>query len=431
MVDSPGTDVYTTNVLNEYTQVADANYTYDEAGNMTNDGQYEYGAPGLLRKFLYGPAVDRSVRLRSGQANRMIEVADANAAHYYHFDGLGSVVALSDADGDTVQTYEYSIYGEPAASDPNHPNPFLFTARRFDKETGLYHYRARAYNPYIGRFLQTDPAKQGMNWYTYCANRPLSLTDPSGLVILIVPRVIIPPRPPDSYEPVVPGGEAGSSSLIYPYAIPTARQLLTHAFRGNGGTLVYYNSGGCWSWAMANEGFSETLHSHVFPFLTYMWRDANKYYDVETNTINLPDSYSFEWDGKNYGLEGLFATPSEGNRKVAFTWPLSIERYFTAYYWINRMVVFMDYSISIDAEGITMNATFLINDDANLHPERYGLEDTLYLLIAGGLDLLTQGELHYTEYPLYIRLGTHQVRWNTYDPDDPDKPRFLLDGAPW
>ncbi len=36
--------MYTTNVLNQYTEVADANYTYDEAGNMTNDGQYEYGA---------------------------------------------------------------------------------------------------------------------------------------------------------------------------------------------------------------------------------------------------------------------------------------------------------------------------------------------------------------------------------------------------
>jgi RHS repeat-associated protein len=43
-----------------------------------------------------------------------------------------------------------------AASDPNHPNPFMFTGRQFDVETGLYYYRARYYNPYIGRFLQTD-----------------------------------------------------------------------------------------------------------------------------------------------------------------------------------------------------------------------------------------------------------------------------------
>ena len=106
-----------------------------------------------------------------------------NAVYYYHYDGLGSVVALSDAAGDTVQLYEYSVYGQVAASDPNHPNPFLFTGRRFDTDTGLYYYRARYYNPYIGRFLQTDPVGygDGMNMYRYCANNPAKLTDPSGM----------------------------------------------------------------------------------------------------------------------------------------------------------------------------------------------------------------------------------------------------------
>ena len=98
-----------------------------------------------------------------------------------HYDGLGSVVALSDAAGDTVQLYEYSVYGQVAASDPNHTNPFLFTGRRFDTDTGLYYYRARYYNPYIGRFLQTDPAGDGMNRYAYCRNNPAAFTDPSGL----------------------------------------------------------------------------------------------------------------------------------------------------------------------------------------------------------------------------------------------------------
>jgi len=67
-----------------------------------------------------------------------------------------------------------------SASDPNHPNRFLFTGREFDSETGLYYYRARYYNPYIGRFLQTDPADQGMNAYTYCGNNPVNALDPSG-----------------------------------------------------------------------------------------------------------------------------------------------------------------------------------------------------------------------------------------------------------
>jgi len=114
----------------------------------------------------------------------MIDVADNNAAYYYHFDGLGSVVALSNSNGDSCQSYEYSAYGQVAASDPNFiANPYMFTGRRFDIETGLYYYRARYYNPHIGRFMQTDPVgyDDGINWYAYCGNNPVGRIDPSGL----------------------------------------------------------------------------------------------------------------------------------------------------------------------------------------------------------------------------------------------------------
>jgi RHS repeat-associated protein len=58
----------------------------------------------------------------------------------------------------------------------------MFTGRRFDFETGLYYYRARYYNPYIGRFLQTDPVgyDDGLNWYAYCGNNPIVYVDPFG-----------------------------------------------------------------------------------------------------------------------------------------------------------------------------------------------------------------------------------------------------------
>jgi len=146
-------------------------YVYDGAHVIA---EYD-GNNNLLRKYMYGPGIDQPVC--------MIEVADANATYYYHYDALGSVVALSDSSGDTVQTYEYSVYGEVAVEDANHPNPYMFAGVRYDIEIGLYYNRARYYNPFTGRFLQTDPVgyKDGMNMYRYCKNSPLSLRDPSGL----------------------------------------------------------------------------------------------------------------------------------------------------------------------------------------------------------------------------------------------------------
>jgi len=102
------------------------------------------------------------------------------------------VVALSNSNGDSCQSYEYSAYGQVSASEPNFlTNPYMFTGRRFDIEirrhgagrAGLYYYRARYYNPRIGRFMQTGPVgyADGMNWYAYCGNNPLNYTDHSGL----------------------------------------------------------------------------------------------------------------------------------------------------------------------------------------------------------------------------------------------------------
>ncbi len=74
------------------------------------------------------------------------------------------------------------MYGKPSQTSAV-GNPYLFTSRAYDSETGLYYYRARYYSPTLGRFLQTDPVgySAGINWYAYCGNNPIGFIDPSGL----------------------------------------------------------------------------------------------------------------------------------------------------------------------------------------------------------------------------------------------------------
>ena len=58
-----------------------------------------------------------------------------------------------------------------------------FTGREWDPGTGFYYYRARYYDPKLGRFISEDPIgfQGGLNFYTYVLNNPTNFTDPSGL----------------------------------------------------------------------------------------------------------------------------------------------------------------------------------------------------------------------------------------------------------
>ena len=105
---------------------------------------------------------------------------------YYHADGLGTIITLSNAAGALTQTYQFDSFGKLTNSTGSLVNPFRYTAREFDVETGLYNYRARYYDPTTGRFLSEDPIRfhGGQNFYRYVGNDPINRTDPLGLGII-------------------------------------------------------------------------------------------------------------------------------------------------------------------------------------------------------------------------------------------------------
>jgi hypothetical protein len=74
---------------------------------------------------------------------------------YYLKDALGSVMGLVGAKlkrQDNREFYLYNAYGQPQGNEESKAgNPYGFTGRRYDSETGLYYYRARYYDNYTGR----------------------------------------------------------------------------------------------------------------------------------------------------------------------------------------------------------------------------------------------------------------------------------------
>ena len=138
--------------------------------------------------YTQGPGVDEHLAMERG-----------GQFYYYHTDGLGSVVTITDAAKTVVQSYEYDSYGMVTPSTAFR-NSYTYTGREWDSEAGLYYYRARYYDPMEGRFIQKDPisilgniytnqfnvtfdqyVKSVTNAYVYTDNNPINYTDPLGL----------------------------------------------------------------------------------------------------------------------------------------------------------------------------------------------------------------------------------------------------------
>ncbi|MFQ6029467.1 MAG: RHS repeat domain-containing protein [Dehalococcoidia bacterium] len=141
---------------------------------------YQYDSTDIIRDVLDGA---EAVYLRTLNIDETLGRTDAGSTQFYLADAVRSTIGLTDSTGVSVTTYTYEPFGRASASGTLSANAFQFTGRENDL-TRFYYYRARYYDPVLGRFLSEDPLKQLRigNLYAYAGSSPLTLVDPSGLL---------------------------------------------------------------------------------------------------------------------------------------------------------------------------------------------------------------------------------------------------------
>ena len=185
-------------------------YLYDN-----EDILFEYDGNGnILRSYTHGPGIDEPLAVDEG-----------GNVYFYHADALGSISTLTNNSGVVVQRNVYDSYGKIRSKvvygqAPN--QPFAYTSREHDEETGMDYYRARYYDPSNGRFISFDPILHPSNGISKCSkNKILNLNVPSFESLLKKPQHLNPysyvvGNPLTNTDPTGLACGSGSTEAIIP-----------------------------------------------------------------------------------------------------------------------------------------------------------------------------------------------------------------------
>jgi RHS repeat-associated protein len=108
-----------------------------------------------------------------------------NTIRWYVYDGLGSVLADVDPNGNVTASRKYDVYGGVRSSTGTSTSKHKFVGKLghpSDDESSLIYMQARYMDPQTGRFISLDPAEYGRNWFAYAHSNPVCRVDATGTI---------------------------------------------------------------------------------------------------------------------------------------------------------------------------------------------------------------------------------------------------------
>ncbi len=152
---------------------AQTHYIYDASGNLLGETD---SSNVITRYYIYGAGL-----------LAMVNAADSKI-YCYHFNALGSTIALTDINQAVVNTYAYTPFGI-VTEQQTLQQPFKYVGQFgvMQEPNGLYYMRARYYDPAVGRFISEDPSGFSggqVSLYAYVGNNPTAFVDPDGNIPL-------------------------------------------------------------------------------------------------------------------------------------------------------------------------------------------------------------------------------------------------------
>ena len=189
-----------------WTLTSDLFFVYDGWNLVREERRPDTHGRATTMAYIWGLDLSSSMQGAGGIGGLLSETKSVGsgagvppATYFTCFDGNGNLTDLIDTNGATAAHYEYDPFGNTlvATGAMAKENPFRFSTKYTDDETGLLYYGFRYYSPQLGRWVSRDPAGigGGSSEYAFLANTSVNQVDSLGLI------KYTPDAPPNFEQP--------------------------------------------------------------------------------------------------------------------------------------------------------------------------------------------------------------------------------------